>query len=251
MTDPDEDRPSGSVWTRARTSARRQALSVERIVEVATRIADTQGLEALSMRTLATELASGTTSLYRHVSSREDLIELMSDAAQGEERPPPPSGHWRADLSAVARGLRGVLLRHPWLTAAMNSRPSLGPNALARTDAALLAARGLTDDITEAGAVMRLLSDYVQGAVARELSEVEARRRTGMTEEQWRASVGPYIREVVESGRYPDFARYVVEARDLDADEQFEHGLDCLLDGIAARVTRGGRREERPDPAGG
>ncbi|WP_214414044.1 TetR/AcrR family transcriptional regulator [Sphaerisporangium fuscum] len=230
-----KDQLQGPVWTRMPKAGRRQALTVGRIVEVATRMADAGGLEALSMRTLAAELGSGTTSLYRHVSGRDDLIDLMVDAVQGEEPTGPPSGDWRADLAAVTRRLRAVLLRHPWLARVLTARPALGPNALRRMDEALLAARGLTGDITLASAVVGLLTNYVQGAVAAELAEQEAQRRTGMSEEQWRASVGPYIREVVTSGEYPEFGRRVIEARDLGFEEHFEFGLACLLDGVAAR----------------
>jgi hypothetical protein len=74
---------------------------------------------------------------------------------------------------------------------------------------------------------------YVLGSVAMELAELEAQRSTGMTEEEWRASVEIYVRQVVDSGRYPRFNRRVLEADDPDADARFEFGLDCLLTGIA------------------
>ncbi|REK88737.1 hypothetical protein DY245_19670 [Streptomyces inhibens] len=83
---------------------------------------------------------------------------------------------------------------------------------------------------------------YVFGAVARELAEQEAQRRTGQTEEQWRASVGSYIQEVVASGQYPQFARRVVEAEDRSFQELFDFGLDCLLDGLAGRAAGGAVR---------
>jgi len=118
----------------------------------------------------------------------------------------------------------------------MTARPALGPNALRQMDSALAAAGQLTPDITVASAVISLLTCYAFGAVGTELAEQEAQRRTGMTKEQWRHSVGPYIREVVASGAYPQFARRVVEAEDPDPDRQFEFGLDCLLDGVATRV---------------
>jgi hypothetical protein len=87
---------------------------------------------------------------------------------------------------------------------------------------------------------------YVFGAVAGELAEAQAQRRTGLTEEQWRASVGPYIREVIESGAYPQFARRVTEAEDPDPEQRFEFGLACVLDGVAARA---GGRSGAPVPA--
>ncbi|MEQ4716490.1 TetR/AcrR family transcriptional regulator C-terminal domain-containing protein [Nonomuraea sp. B19D2] len=70
--------------------------------------------------------------------------------------------------------------------------------------------------------------------MSRELAELEAQRRTGQSEDEWRASVAPYIRKVVESGAYPHFARRVVEARDPSFTEQFTFGLERILDGISA-----------------
>jgi hypothetical protein len=59
-----------------------------------------------------------------------------------------------------------------------------------------------------------------------------------MTEDEWRASVGAYVGQVVASGRYPHFNRRVLEAGDPGAEARFEFGLGCLLDGIAAAVAR-------------
>jgi AcrR family transcriptional regulator len=236
VTASDENSARTLVWHRERQAPRRQVMSVERIVSAALRIADAESLDAVSMRRIATELNSGTTSLYRHVASRDELLDLMIDSVQGDPLPE-LSGDWRADLAGIARRLRTVLLRHPWIGAVQASRPALGPKALRQMDYALTAATSLTPDITVASNVISLVMCYVFGAVSVELAEQEAQRRTGLTQEQWRASVGPYLREVIASGTYPQFARRVIEADDLDPDQQFEFGLDCLLDGVAARVT--------------
>jgi hypothetical protein len=84
--------------------------------------------------------------------------------------------------------------------------------------------------------VVDTLMAYVLGATARELAEAETRRRTGMTEDQWRQLVGPYVREIVHSGQYPHLARTIREADDRDDQQRFEFGLACVLDGIAART---------------
>ena len=224
------------VWSKERHAPKRQVLSVERIVEVSIGIADAGGLDALSMRRVATDLRSGTTSLYRYVDSRDELLELMIDTAWAAAAPEPLTGNWRTDLAAVARGQRAALLRHPWLGSVLATRPALGPNWLRQMDHALAAAASVTEDITLASDVVSLVFDYVIGVVSRELAEQEAQRRTGLTEEQWRASVGPYIHQIVESGAYPQFARRVVEAEDHGFEYSFQFGLACLLDGIATRV---------------
>ncbi|MBG6134894.1 TetR/AcrR family transcriptional regulator [Longispora fulva] len=225
------------VWNRERRAPRRQSLDVDRIVAASVALADAEGLDALSMRRVAADLGTGTTSLYRHVAGRDELVDLMTDAVQGEAPPVALTGDWRSDLRAVAHRQRAALLCHPWLGPVMATRPALGPNSLRQMDTALGAAGALTDDITLASDVMAVVVDYVVGAVSRELAELQARRRTGITEQEWRASVGPYIRQVVASGEYPRFARRVVEAADHTAEELFAFGLSCVLDGIAARVA--------------
>src|SRR6185437_2717670 len=94
---------------------RAAALSRDEIVRTAIKVADAEGPDAISMRRIARELNAGTMSLYWHVTSKEELLDLMIDAAQGEQLAPEPSGDWRADLRALTRGARAVLHRHPWM----------------------------------------------------------------------------------------------------------------------------------------
>ena len=84
--------------------------------------------------------------------------------------------------------------------------------------------------------IVSAVNTYVLGSVAAELADREAQRATGMTEDEWRTSVGTYVRQVVESGRYPHFNRRILDADDPDAEARFEFGLDCLLRGIASGV---------------
>lgn len=233
-----ENQAASLVWMRDRPArAGRPALSEERIVATAVAIADAEGIDTLSMRRIAAELNSGTTSLYRYLTDKDELIELMVDAVHGEQPvPAEPSGDWRADLADLARRTRNGLLRHPWLVAQASQRPALGPNALARVEYALSAVAAATEDVNLAGAIMNAVNDYVLGTVTAELAEHEAQRRTGQTELEWRASVAPYIREVIDAGQHPRFARRVIEGDDPDADQRFEFGLGCLLTGIAASL---------------
>jgi AcrR family transcriptional regulator len=226
------------VWTRKRPQPSRRAPSVEQFVARAVAIADADGLTAVTMRRVAAELGSGTASLYRYVTSRDELLDLMVDAVQGEAEPAAPTGDWRADLAAVARRLRLVLLRHPWLSGELTGRPSLGPNSLRLADAAVGAALALTPDVTVGVNVVDTVTAYVLGAVAGELAEIQAQRRTGLTEAQWQASVGPYVRQLIDSGEYPNLSRRILEADDdASLEERFEFGLGCVLDGAAARAA--------------
>jgi AcrR family transcriptional regulator len=215
----------------------RPVLSEEKIVRCAIQLADAEGIDALSMRRIAAEMGTGTTSLYRHITNKDELIELMVDAVCGEKPlQEQPSGDWRAELAGIARGFRAALLRHPWLAQQASRRPALGPNAIERSDHALGVVGTVSDDATLAGMVVSAVDTYVLGSVATELAELEAQRSTGMTEDEWRASVGIYVRQVVDSGRYPHFNRRILEADDPDADDRFEFGLDCLLAGVATAL---------------
>jgi len=94
---------------------------------------------------------------------------------------------------------------------------------------------GYADDLTAAGSAVETVLAYVLGAAARELAETQTRRRSGLTDEQWRASVAPYLHQALNGGDYPRLERMVREATDLDADERFERGLACVLAGLAVR----------------
>lgn len=238
------------VWSKQRRSPRRRAPSVERIVQAAIAIADAEGVAALSMRRVAADLDSGTASLYRYVAGRDELLDLMIDDVRGEWGYPALSGDWRADLLAVAGRMRATLLRHRWVGAELIGRPALGPNSLRQHDTALAAAGGLTPNITLAAQIVDMVYAHVFGAVARELAELEAQRRSGQTKKQWQADVASYVRDVIDSGNYPQFGRRVIEAEDIDAQQQFEFGLACLLDGVIARTGGGGSACDSVDGGG-
>ena len=232
MTEP----PRPSVWTRPRPEPRRRAPGVDQFVAAALAVADAEGLAAVSMRRIAGDLGSGTATLYRYITSRDELVELMIDAAQGEDPLPESTGDWRADLAAVAHAQRATMLRHPWLAGELAGRPALGPNWLRRSESALRAAVALTPDITKASRALGAVHAYVLGSVAAQLAARRAEQRSGLTEEEWQRSVGPYIREVIAAGEHPLLARRVLEAEELDPDVEFAFGLDCVLDGLAARL---------------
>lgn len=226
------------VWARPRPEPRRRAPGVEQYVATAVTVADTEGMAAVSIRRVANDLGSGTATLYRYITNRDELVDLMVDAAQGEDCLSELTRAWRTDLGAVAQGLRATLLRHPWLAGELVGRPSLGPNALRRSESALRAAMALTPDITLASQALSVMHAYVLGAVATEQAARLAQQRTGMTEEQWQRSAGPYISGVIAAGEHPMVARRVLEAEEIDPDVAFAFGLDCVLDGLAARLGR-------------
>lgn len=95
------------------------------------RVADAEGLRAVSMRRVAAELGTGAASLYRYVEAREDLLDLMTDAAGAEHELAPPTGDWLADLVAFGEQARAIFRRHRWLAGLTLTRPVIGPNGTA------------------------------------------------------------------------------------------------------------------------
>ncbi|MFC7383102.1 TetR/AcrR family transcriptional regulator [Sphaerisporangium rhizosphaerae] len=231
---------AGLVWSRLGRSgsARRPALTREQIVAAAIEIADAEGLGALSMRAIAVRLGAGTMSLYRHIPDKDDLLDLMVDEVYGMiELPERSAGDWRAALVLIATQTRAVLRSHPWFVAAASSRAPLGPNALRHLEYTLAALDGHGLRLPEMARMVGATTSYVTGFVLQELAGEEAKRRNGMTEEQWAATVQPYIEEVVAGGGYPTFSRLIEqEGEESDPDLDFAYGLDCLLDGFLPRL---------------
>ncbi|WP_200211078.1 TetR/AcrR family transcriptional regulator [Micromonospora coerulea] len=233
-----------SIWMRPENvdrsgPGRRPGYSRAQITRAAVEIADREGLDAATMRRIAQELGTGAMSLYRYVPKRDDLIDLMLDAVVGEiELPERPSGDWRTDLTLLAHQTRAVGLRHPW-QATLARRPTLGPNSLRVYDFALSALDGFGLHVDEMTSLSGMVGDYVASAVRDEIGWLDHARHTGMDRKQWMAQyVGPYVKHVVESGKYPMFNRNIREGRlsHLSPDARFQYGLNHVLNGIAAAL---------------
>ncbi|MFB7509200.1 TetR/AcrR family transcriptional regulator [Streptomyces broussonetiae] len=100
------------------------------ITAAAVELADREGMEAVSMRRVASVLGTGAASLYRYVATRDDLLDLMTDSTASEYSLTAPSGDWQADLLAIARQARQIMRRHPWLPTMVMGRPTLGPHGI-------------------------------------------------------------------------------------------------------------------------
>ena len=126
------------------------AHSREQITTAAIRIADAEGLDAVTMRRVAAEVGSGTMTLYRYVPTKDHLLDLMIDATEGEVVfPDARAGDWRAGLRAVAWMQRDRLLRHPWLASLEAGRPAFGPNSLRNVEQGFGMLDGLELDIDQ------------------------------------------------------------------------------------------------------
>jgi AcrR family transcriptional regulator len=233
----------------AQPRGRDRGLSRAEIISAAIAIADAEGPDALSMRRIARALGVGAMSLYWHIASKEELLDLMLEAIEGEIEVPEPSGDWQADLRVFARSARASLLRHRWAMEFIGGRPPSGPNDVRNLEGMLALFDGLDLDVRLPIGILMTVGTYVNGAVLRETQEMRSDRdrekmEAGRTPEEIEAERERYAAFFANSGRYPRIQRMVSANIDPDAaetrDERFEWGLDCLLAGIAARIQAPG-----------
>lgn len=207
-------------------------LSLDRIVDTAIGVADADGLEAVSMRRVAAELGVGTMSLYRYVPGKDELLDLMLDRVNlGEVRAPFPTD-WRAALERYARETWELYRRHPWLPFVDQSRPLLGPNALAGLEALLTGLSGTDVEHRQQILAITTLEGFVASLARTVNGAMIAEQRTGVsTEEFWQAQE-PVLVSAMASGRFPVLAGLDMEAFGAGPEESFEFGLRVVLDGL-------------------
>jgi AcrR family transcriptional regulator len=215
------------------------------IVTAAIAAADAEGPRAVTMRRIARDMRVGAMSLYWYVSSKEELHQLMLQQVQAESEVPVPSGDWRADLRTYARNTRAALLRHPWAIDFLGSGPPSGTNDARNTERLMGVFDGLGLDLAATMYALMTVGTYVLGAALREVQEMRWQENAaevtgGMTEAEVAELLAEFDRRIRQSGRYPRISRILDEDFDPDApetrDDRFEFGLDCVLDGIAARL---------------
>ncbi len=222
----------------------RQRLDVDTLVEHAVALADAEGLEAVTMRKVASTAGTAPMTLYTYVPGRAELLDLMLDHVYAAMPRETTSGRpWRERVRAVATENRSLFERHPWAAAVATTRPTLGPGATAKYEHELAALDGLgLDDVTLDAALDWVLA-FVQGW-ARSASAADAtRRETGVSEEQWWAEAGPLLSQVLDPVRYPLATRVGAAAGETqgsawEADRAFAFGLDRVLDGLAPLIER-------------
>lgn len=208
--------------------------TAQRIVEAAVTVADAEGLSAVSMRRVASEVGVATMSLYRHIADKDALVMRMMDAVLAEWTVPddPPDG-WRERLEVAARQLWKIARRHPWLAPALSvTRPQAVPNALPLGEWVLstLSSQGLDMDTTFTAHIT--LFNYVRGVAINIEMEAEAQAQSGMDNEEWMTDQEPALVEMMTAGRFPTFARLIEMDYDFSLDRLFEFGLQRLLDGL-------------------
>ncbi|WP_112242613.1 TetR/AcrR family transcriptional regulator C-terminal domain-containing protein [Kribbella monticola] len=224
-----------------RVEAGEELLSRELVVRVAIGIADAEGMPALSMRRIATELGVSTMALYRYVGGKDALILQMVDTAIGDfPFPARRPSNWRDAVEQTARLQWSAYRQHLWLPSALTiGRPQVLPKLLPHTDAVLRAVAGFGLDASTAMYAAITVFGYVRGVALNLEPEVQAEQDTGMTADEWAAHQANLLGGLVQTEDLPGFRALAIPDGfdfDFDLDQLFEFGLTLVLDGLAVRL---------------
>lgn len=239
---PDLQRSLTLLWegrTRGQRGPRPQ-LNVERIADAAIRIADADGLEALSMQRIAAELGYSTMSIYNHIPSKDLLLEVAADIAAGK----PPELDGAEDFRHAVRHWVGTLWAgfqtRPWLLRVPLHHAPIGPNQLAWLDRLLqpLLAAGLVG--AEARAAALHLTAVVRGTAQISI-DITSAHKTDDGRPHTEAELAQALAELIDPNSYPALA--AVHAAETAGDQtgpdptdglppELSFGVDRFLDGI-------------------
>lgn len=211
------------------TRGRPAGLSRERILEAALELVDREGLEALSMRRLADELEAGTMTLYGYFRGKDELLDALVDLSSRRSRGLQELGEgpWRQQLRQLAVAVREALAEHRWEIELRLRRPLISPGALRVTEAGMRILLGAGLPPAEAARIFRTVFLYTFGFSGFS-DPVDADR----TRRESVAQMAP-----LPPDEYPAVTAAVNELVDtLSGEDQFEHGLDLILDGIEGRL---------------
>ena len=231
----------------------RTRLSRNAVLGAAVALADEQGVGGLSMRTLAEDLGVVPMALYKHVSSKEDLLDGMVDVIVAEIAPPLEGQGWKATVRSRVLSARTVLRRHRWARQVLETRTTMTPVVLAYTDSfiGMFLDRGFSVDLTHH--VMHALGSRMWG-FTQELFDAPDTRSGAPAAGDAAAdtasdgSTQPDAVQLAElARRFPNVLRIAmasahddgVVGRGCDDQYEFEFALDLLLDGIEGLHARG------------
>jgi AcrR family transcriptional regulator len=206
----------------------RRRLSRERVLEAAIAHADAGGLGALAMRQLAEMLEVAPMALYRHVANKDDLIDAMVDIVFGEIGVPAGGGDWKTAMRRRAIAVRDALARHRWAIGLMESRRRPGPANLRHHDAVIGRLRAAGFSVEMAAHAYSLLDSYIYGFA---LTKMNLPFKS--TEEV--GDVAQAMLQPFPVNEYPNLVEFLSEhvtKPGYDYGDEFEYGLDVILDGL-------------------
>ncbi len=222
---------------RPRAGGEQTPLTQDALVQAALVVLERDGLDALSMRRVAAELGLQAASLYWHVRNKEELLELLADAALAGIDLSASAGGWRDQAWVLAHRYRVLLKSRRDVPRLIAGRFVVGRHASTMMEHVLGVFRQAGFSPGGAAAAMYLLSvTYVQGFVLQEMNPMRAVEALGGTPAEAMEAVSAEL-----AGLPPESFPHLAEASSyltaMDLDERFDWGLECLLDGLELRLA--------------
>ncbi|GAB4589513.1 TetR/AcrR family transcriptional regulator [Nocardia sp. IFM 10818] len=224
------------------TRGPKQRTTLDAVIAAAIEIADAEGLNALTMRSVAAKLGVTPMATYTYVPGKAELLDLMLDTVyQRMERTDLTGMPWRERVSAIAAENRAMLAEHPWVAYLPTTRPPLGPGVTVKYDHELQAFDGLgLSDLDMDSALTHVLG-FVNSVARIAIDSARAAADSGESDHEWWERAAPLLERVFDAGRYPLAARVGATAgRAHDSAYSAEHayrfGLARVLDGLAALI---------------
>ncbi|MDQ6524255.1 TetR/AcrR family transcriptional regulator [Nocardioides sp. LHD-245] len=214
-----------------------------RIVDAALKLADAEGLAAVTMRAVAERVGVSAMSVYTYVPGKPELLDLMVDARYARMPREPWAGEtWRERLAGVAQANRTLLTAHSWLTeVAALSRPPLGPGVMTKYEHELAALddTGLSD--VEIDAALSHLLGFVQSHCRSAHDAARVGTDSAMSDAEWWAANQPLLARAFDPAAYPRAVRIgaaagAAQGSAWSAERAWEFGLARTLDGLAALI---------------
>ena len=216
----------------------RPKTSLAQVVDAGVAIADAEGLEALSMRKVASRLCIGAMSLYTYVPGRSELIELMIDRVYADHPLPDPALGWRDRVEDWMRATWRIYHEHPWLLDHNMARLPIGPHVLDVEEAlyAAMHAAGFTgaDNV----AISNLLRWQLLGAARSMIGDAAEERHTGVSAEAYWESRSSFWTTYFDETRFPAMAAvWASGGFDDPAGYDVDRMITWLLDGLERLAT--------------
>jgi AcrR family transcriptional regulator len=221
------------LWARRPSAATKVqgGLCEEQIVAAALDIIDGEGIEALNMRRIASDLGVGTMSLYWHVRNKEDLLWLVVDDIVGTVELPPATGTWRGDLLALLRNFRAALLFHRRALPLLNGRPGFGPKSLPFVDRMLGALRLAGFSPPAAARAYGICVVFALGFTMTEVVTVDQTWDGSPRAEALKRDLAAYLADL-PGDEHPNLRSMSADLIWSGGDAAFELGLRALVDGF-------------------
>jgi AcrR family transcriptional regulator len=202
----------------------REPLSRQRALAAALRLADSEGIAALTMRRLAQELGVEAMSLYHHVANKDDILDGIVDLVVGEIEVPPAGTDWKTAMRHRANSAHEVLLAHPWAALLIMSRFNIGIGMTRYLDATLGRLREGGFTIDGALDAWHALDSHIYGFTVQELNlpfEVEETQQ-----------VSAEVLGQFDAAQFPHVVEVITQIMQTGRVEDFGFGLDLILDGL-------------------